>query len=134
MFSNIGFSTPHTNLDGMRRDIEDALEGFEDLKISEVGNTLIRMIHAAKVNNLKIPHDFILLGKALATMESTAKKINPELNPIKESEPFLKKFVKERLDPMVAAKDIKGNLFAIYRLFKKFPHRADRILSQLESG
>ncbi len=134
VFSNIGFSTPHTNLDGMRRDIEDALEGFEDLKISEVGNTLIRMIHAAKVNNLKIPHDFILLGKALATMESTAKKINPELNPIKESEPFLKKFVKERLDPMVAAKDIKGNLFAIYRLFKKFPHRADRILSQLESG
>ena len=73
IFANIGFSTPHTNLDGMRRDIEDALEGFEDMKISEVGGTLVRMIQAAKSNNLKIPHDFILLGKALATMESTAE-------------------------------------------------------------
>lgn len=75
------------------RELSDLLAPYYDVPIGKVDfpKLFIQSIKLAKRNNIRIPKDYVLLGKALITLESVCKELNPEFNIVQESKGFIQK-------------------------------------------
>src|SRR5690625_3761725 len=76
---------------------------FSQVSIGEAMNDLFSVAHD---HYIQIPANLTLLGKALATMEGTVEKLDPELSIIKVAEPFGRQMLRERYRPKRMAKDL----------------------------
>lgn len=85
----------------LESDIAELIElyAFGTLKELEIGSLLHRIARVAEEHRLEGPRDFYLLAKALVTIESVGRELDPEFNAVKHAESFAEKLIMERLSP-----------------------------------
>jgi ubiquinone biosynthesis protein len=83
---------------------------------------------------LEVPPDFLMMGKALMTVEGIGKEIHPELDVWTELRPYFVKLVRERYSPERLGKDALRALNQLRANAGQLPGQINDILNDLRAG
>ncbi|MGZ3710221.1 MAG: ABC1 kinase family protein [Bdellovibrionota bacterium] len=96
-FAELGASRGKTDFDSFQRSIHAAVAPYLGLPLSSlnVGKVLIDATSVAARHQIRIPREWMIIFKALYTLEGTCQKLDPNFNPM----PLLESYVAPLLQP-----------------------------------
>ncbi len=89
---------------------------------------------AASRYGLEIPPDFLMVGKTLVTVEGVGRQIYPEIDVIKEVEPFFVDMLTNRYTPERIGNDLVLLATRLGTAAKTFPLYSQEILEDIRKG
>ena len=124
------------NTDELEVRVDALVERYAYLPLKEInmGQLLREIFNFILSYKLKMPSCIYLLLKALITIESVGRKLDPDFNMIKHTEPFAKKLLKERLSFRRFAKDVYSSASELGLLLRDFPAEIREIIKQIKLG
>jgi ubiquinone biosynthesis protein len=93
-----------------------------------------RLLDFVNKYNIRMPADYFLLSKCLVTIEGVAKRIDPELNIIKELEPHINKALSDEFSPMNIIKRVLGSTRDSLSLIESLPRDLREIIGKVKKG
>ena len=125
-----------TNLDELKYDMMDLLDRFYGAEIQDVGGIINEFSMPGIIikNKIKLPRDFILLGRVLSMAEDLGRRLDPEFKGIDVAQPLIRKMISRRLNPLRLADYQTRYLFELEHLVKDLPETINRIFLRLEDG
>ncbi|HEY6560653.1 MAG TPA: AarF/UbiB family protein [Polyangiaceae bacterium] len=97
--------------------------------------SLIRDLAAcASKYGLEIPTDFLLVGKALMTVEGIGKEIDPELDVLEEARPFFMALLRKRYSPERIGNELLRRLEKLSDASYHMPQQIQEVLEDLRLG
>jgi ubiquinone biosynthesis protein len=124
------------DVEQLEYEIYELLEqySYRSLKSVNMGVLLNQMVGLVVKHRLKIPPNFYLLSKALITIEGVGRVLDPDFDMVKHTEPFAKKLLKERLNPLKLTKDFYLSAIDLSILLRDLPAETREILAQIKEG
>lgn len=104
------------------------------LKDIELSGLLRDLIQGATKYGLEIPTDFLLVGKALMTLEGVGKEIDPELDVFEEAKPFFLDILKKRYSPERLGSELLRRLEKLSGTTSDMPEQIREVLDDLRLG
>jgi ubiquinone biosynthesis protein len=104
---------------------------LEDIELS---GFLRDLIGGAVKYGVEVPADFMMVGKALMTMEGIARQIYPKLNVAEEVRPYLADILSHRYSPERLTGDLMHLLNRFSASASELPGLADELLEDLRRG
>src|SRR5262249_26502047 len=97
----IGRPTRKIDMREYRAEVSMLAEKYIGRQLKDIQlSALIRdLVQGAVKYGLEIPPDFMLVGKALMTVESIAKELDPNLDVFEEASPYFTSIIKQRYSP-----------------------------------
>jgi ubiquinone biosynthesis protein len=125
-----------TDLDVFKYDIMDLLDRFFGAEIQDVGSIIneFSMPGIMVKNKIKLPRDFILLGRVLSMAEDLGRRLDPGFKGIEVAQPLIRKMISRRLNPLRLADYQTRYIFELEHLIKDLPETMNRIFLRLEDG
>lgn len=123
------------DLPGYRREMNEVLSELPIYEISGVpfSQMMERFLNTSLEYGIRIPHDFVLVSKALTTFEGTCLSLDPEIKIVEHLRCFVKKYIKTGFEFDDIVKQLKGAPFELERLKRlTFKHGA-RVMRFLEN-
>ncbi len=119
-----------------KHEISDFVERYYDipLKQIDISSILPQVIGLMIRHKLKIPSQFHVLLKALATMDGIARQLDPEFNIIAHTRPFVERLVHERHDPKRILRDAAIYSSELLDILKVIPKDAYEIVKKIKMG
>lgn len=104
---------------------------LKDIQLS----ALIRdLVQGAVKYGLEIPADFMLVGKALMTIESVGKELDPDLDVFGEAAPYFAAIVKQRYSPERIGSELVRGAMQLSRAGYDVPMQLREVLDDLRLG
>ena len=124
------------NIDELEYQISVLIEqySYKSLKDLNIGDCLRQLIKLILEFKIKTPPDMYLLMKALITVEGVGRKLDPDFNAVEHIEPFAKKILKERMNPLKLTKDIYLSMIEFAFFLRDFPSEIKTIFEQIKHG
>lgn len=126
-------ATPARKVDmrSFRADVALLAERYmgKPLKDIELSSFVRDLIASGQRYGLEIPPDFLLVGKALMTIEGIGKQIAPDLDIMEEAQPYFMEIVRKRYSPERIGADL---LRRVERLTGATSNLPDQLLEVLE--
>ncbi len=132
-YAELGASSPSIDLDGFQREVRNTLSPYMGLSLGDLnaGKVLIDATKIATKYNIKIPGDWMLVFKAILTIEGMGRTLDPGFDLLATGKDLVKDLVKnqysvQRLsrDFLWVAKDVAALLQVLPRqirwMFRKF--------------
>jgi ubiquinone biosynthesis protein len=92
------------------------------------------IVQGAMKYGLEIPTDFLLVGKALMTVESVGKQLDPDLDVFAEGQPYFLELVKKRYSPERLGMELWRGVEQVSRASGDLPLALREVLDDLRSG
>jgi ubiquinone biosynthesis protein len=92
------------------------------------------IVQGAMKYGLEIPPDFLLVGKALMTIESVGKQLDPDLDVFAEGQPYFVALVKQRYSPERLGLELWRGMEQVSRASGDLPLALREVLDDLRSG
>lgn len=85
----------------LRSDMREMLGPYYGLSLRQINvpKLFAQSLKVAKKHNVKVPRDYVLLGKSLITLESVCTILYPEFNMVESAKPFVTHMVLNRYSP-----------------------------------
>jgi len=124
------------NIDELEYQISVLIEqySYKSLKDLNIGDCLGQLIKLILEFKIKTPPDMYLLMKSLITVEGVGRKLDPDFNAVEHVEPFAKKILKERMNPLKLTKDIYLSMIEFAFFLRDFPSEIKAIFEQIKHG
>ena len=112
---------PDTRL--LAKDVADFMgeHVYRPLKDIRIGKLLNRMLELAAMHRLRIPPEIFLMMKAVSTVESLGKELDPDFDMIAHAEPFIKQVKLARFSPQRLSSDVVSLLSQYMDFLQIFP-------------
>jgi len=132
----LGSVAEEHSLRDFKHDISDFVERFYDipLKQIEISTILPQAIELMTRHKLKIPPQFHVMIKAIATIDGVARQLDPDFNTIAHTRPFVEKLVHERHDPKRIFKEVALYSSELLEILKVIPKDAYEIIKKIKTG
>jgi ubiquinone biosynthesis protein len=132
----MGIRTGRVNVMQFRRDVADIMDKITDVPLEDIHfSEIVRdLMEGAQRNHIKIPNEYALMGKAILTVESVAKQLDPTLNIETEVSPYIRRLVVARFSPKRVARSLFKRLVEVYHWSNDLPSHVMTILDDLQSG
>lgn len=134
----IGLGAPDSGLDrrALARDVGDVTGRYYGRVLGDLhfGSILGDIVQLAYRHKIRLPHDLLLLGRALLTMEGVGRALDPEFNVIEIAEPFARHLIRQRLNPRILAARHAQALREYTGLLVHIPRQLAAVLHQLGRG
>jgi ubiquinone biosynthesis protein len=90
----------------LARDLEEMLDAYADVPLGDLSlsDVFASVTQAMSRHRLKLPADLLLLIKAVATIESVGRQLDPSFKMVEYAEPFAERLVEERHRPRALAR------------------------------
>jgi ubiquinone biosynthesis protein len=130
--------TPTKKID--RREFEAEVMTLSDrylgkpLKDIELSALMRDLVNGAVKYGLEVPSDFVLVGKALMTVEGIGKQIYPELEVFEEVKPYFMRLMWLRYSPEKVGQELIRNLSRLGGAAADMPLQVAEILDDLRRG
>lgn len=124
------------NIEELRFDLLNLLDRYYGAQIDDIGG-LINAFSMPEIlikHKIKLPKDFILLGRVITMAEDIGRKLDPTFNGIHLTQPLIKKIIKKKLSPLNILEYQTQYLFEIEHLLKDLPQTMNRLVLRLENG
>ena len=119
----------------LKSDIRTLLGPFYGVSVKQinVSKLFIQSISMAKKNKVKVPKDYVLLGKALLTLESVCGILDPEFDIVEASQPHVKRMIIKQYYPENIAKKGKEKTLKMISLLKEIPEIANNYIKSQQN-
>lgn len=130
----LGMLTQKINLRALKRDMSELLDEYygADLKEIDISRIINQMLNLAFKYRVQLPTDFILLGKALMTVEGIGRDLDPDFNVLAAAKPFAYQLLRKRFHPKRIFTEIFSDAKQLYHFLIHTPKQLERILKSLE--
>jgi ubiquinone biosynthesis protein len=120
----------------LKRDMADfmAKHLHKALKEIEMGKLLQGILDLLSRHRLRIPHDLILMLKALTTWEGVGRSLDPDFHVMERAAPFIEHIRMARMHPGRVADDLWKLGLDLVRFAREIPTELREILLQLKQG
>ncbi len=98
----------------------------------KIGELMMDYASMAARHRIKLPRELLLFDKCLIELEGLAKVLFPEVNLLKEAEPYAEKLFYERMRPGAVAAEIAGAAGDYRDLLRDLPVDASQILKKVK--
>lgn len=117
----------------LRRDLSDFIDDFYELPFAEmsVGKILGDLISLIAAYRIHFRPDFMMLAKALVTVEGMGRMLDPGFDMLERVRPFVEKAAAERLSMGQVAQEVGGSLQSYYNLARTFPNDVKELLNRV---
>ena len=136
ILAHLGHQSREIDMRAFRTDVADILERYYGVPLEqiELGKITREMIDIALRHRVQIPSDYTLMIKALLTIESIGKQLDPNLNAIEESRPLVSKILRDRWNPhrlmFHSLVNFRNATFAL----RELPLQINQIFEELRRG
>ncbi|MEM4242636.1 MAG: AarF/UbiB family protein, partial [Candidatus Woesearchaeota archaeon] len=131
-----GTPSPETNIENLRIDVERIVNAWYGTELGQTRVTqMMQALFESAVNHkILMPTGFVLLGKALVTVEGTCLALDPEFNFVEYSQPKVMKMLKEYRRPKMLVKRFTKLSKDYAELLAGLPQQASDALERLKKG
>ena len=121
------------DMKNFEKDVDTIVAKYLTMPMDEIRiDDLIREVfHTVYVNHIKIPHEFTLLAKTLATLQGVLEKLAPDLNAISITEPIAKKLVYQSFSLRKVKKQVRKEIWRFQGMLHEFPAVMQNILHRI---
>lgn len=107
----------------LERDLSDFMGRhlYRALREIEVGKLLQDLLQLATRFRLRIPPDIFLMLKAISTVETVGRMLDPEFDMIAQATPFIEKVIADRFKPQRIGEDLSDLALRLYQFLHQFP-------------
>lgn len=132
----IGTKTRKVDMDAYRAEVALLAEKYLGKQLKDIElNELIRdLVQGATKYGLEIPPDFMLVGKALMTIEGVGKEMDPELDVFEEVKPLFLEILKKRYSPERIGNELLRRLERLSGATYNVPQQVQEVLEDLRLG
>jgi len=129
-----GWVPPGTRVDELESAVRTVCEPIfnKPLKDISFGQVLVRLFAIARVFNMEVQPQLVLLQKTLLNIEGLGRQLYPELDLWQTGQPVLREWMAERTGPRAMARRIKQELPEIRYMLDRLPTVARRVVDRLE--
>jgi hypothetical protein len=133
---SIGRPTRKVDMMEFRAEVALLAEKFIGLPLRDIQlSTLIRdLVDAAVRFGLEIPSDFMMVGKALMTLEGIGRELDPDLDIFEEAKPHFLALLRKRLDPVELGNEAWRGVETIAGIAHDVPLHVREVLDDLRMG
>lgn len=100
----------------------------------EMSGLISDLVYGARKYDIEIPADFVLVGKALMTVEGVGKEIYPELDVFEEVKPYFLRLMYQRYSPERITQDALRSIMRLSSAAGEMPLQVQEILDDLRKG
>ncbi len=132
----LGTFSEETSAQDFKQPLSDFVEQYYDipLKQVEISTILSQTIDLMTRYKLKIPPQFHVLIKTLATIDGVARQLDPEFNTIAHTRPFVERLVLEKHDPKRIIRDAALYSSELLDILKALPGDSYEIVKKIKKG
>jgi ubiquinone biosynthesis protein len=132
----IGRPTRKVDMREYRAEVSMLAEKYIGRQLKDIQlSALIRdLVQGAVKYGLEIPPDFMLVGKALMTVESIAKELDPTLDVFEEAAPYFTSIIKQRYSPERIGNELVRGAMQLSRAGYDLPMQVREVLDDLRLG
>ncbi|RKN84218.1 ABC1 kinase family protein [Paenibacillus ginsengarvi] len=129
-------ATEEVDLAQLRRDIDRLRDKYVQVPLSAIslGEAVTDLLGVAYRHRIRIPTDFILVGKSLMTVEGLVKQLDPQINMMRIAEPFGSKLLLEQYRPGKIAESFKEELAEFAELLLHAPKHVKDVINTLKKS
>lgn len=124
------------NIKKFEQDVDLMIDKYLTMPWSRinVGELLYEVFSIAFLNGVRLPREFTLLAKSLATIQSLLEQLAPELNTIEVAKPIAKKLVLQSYSLKNISSALSRNASAYKDLISELPFYIQNLLEKAEDG
>lgn len=111
-----------------------AFEAHTIIGGGQVMKGIERAVEILRRYNMELAPRFSLLLKALGTVESVGRNLDPGIDFVTIIQPFVEKFIYSRYRPKYVFRELTRNAMALLRLSRQLPDDVSNLLQQLRKG
>ena len=126
--------SPGQNTPELKEDINDLMKKYYGAKLKNVNNSIEDLLNAMIKNNIVMPREFVMIGRGLALVEESGKKLNPDFDTADELKKISKRIMIKQSSPKRLFKVGTNYFLEIEHLAKNLPNTVNNTLSKLEEG
>lgn len=104
------------------------------LKEIELSAMIRDLVQGAMKYDIEIPTDFMLVGKALMTLEGIGKQLDPDLDVFGEAAPHFQEILKQRYSPQRIGNELIRGVEQLSRVGYDLPLQMREVLDDLRLG
>lgn len=133
LFAQRGNASPAPQLE---RDMEELVDEYVDLPIKyiDLGKFIQQVLRLFQQHHLRIPSKFLLLGKAISTIEGVGRRLYPDFNLLSIILPLAPKLLIRQMDPKVIQRKAIQSGLDLADLGQDLPKLSRSILKQMKDG
>jgi ubiquinone biosynthesis protein len=107
-YAELGGGSAAIDFDAFQRDVRNTLSPYMGLSLSEVniGRVLIEATKIATQYNIKVPGDWMIVFKAILTIEGMGRTLDPDFDLLKTGEELVRELVKNQYSMQRISKDL----------------------------
>jgi ubiquinone biosynthesis protein len=105
-----------------------------NLRDIELSAMIHDLIGTATRYGLEVPPDFVLVGKALITIEGVGKEVAPDFDIIEESRPLFLELLRKRYSPQRLGNEILRRMERLSGATSQLPEQLQEVLEDVRMG
>lgn len=126
--------TPSQNTDDLKADIDDLLNLYYGAELKNMDGAMEDLLNAMVKNNVALPREFVMIGRGIALIEDTGKKLDPNFNAATELKKLSRKIVVNKYKPGRLARVSLNHLLQLEHLAKDLPDTINNTITKIEEG
>jgi ubiquinone biosynthesis protein len=132
----IGTPTKKIDMEAYRTEVAMLAEKYlgKQLKDIEISALIRDLVPGSKKYGLEIPTDFLLVGKALMTVEGVGKEVDPELDVFEAAKPLFLDLLRKRYSPERMGAELLRRLERLSGATYNMPQQIQEVLDDLRLG
>ena len=132
----IGTPTKKIDMHAYRAEVALLAEKYlgKQLKDIELSSLIRDLVQGSMKFGIEVPTDFVLVGKALMTIEGVGKVLDPELDVFEEAKPHFLELVKKRYSPERLGNELLRRLERLSGATTNLPEQVRDVLDDLRFG
>jgi len=133
---DLGIAPQEIDMRSLKIDIREMLDQYYDRTLKEIklGELVNQLVKIFIKYHIKIPAEFILLGKSLLTIEGIGLELDSDFNLAKIAKPYVKDLILERKSPQRLFTKLLNDLSELYNLMILIPRQVSKTLKKMEKG
>ncbi len=132
----LGIVDYNVNIEELQEDLSKYLRNYYNVSVDKIdlGNLFTSVLFLSRKYHMKIPEDYVLLAKAIGTLEGFARSYYPEINVVKIYKPIIEEIILKRKSPIYMFNTLKNNVVDFVDTIKSLPYEVKKALMVVEKG
>ncbi len=118
----------------LKDDINDLMNKYYVANIKSMEGGIKDLLTAMIKNNIKLPREFVMLGRGITLIEESGQKLDPEFNIIGQLKKFSKRIIFHKYNPKKMIENGENYILEIEHLAKDLPIKIDDLFYKIENG
>ncbi|MCD5401540.1 AarF/ABC1/UbiB kinase family protein, partial [candidate division NPL-UPA2 bacterium] len=135
-FINLSLSSEEFDRRSFKADLLEFVDSYFGLplKCIRAENFINDMLRLAGKHGIRVPHDFVLLGKTVFIIGGIGRELDPDFDFLRVAKPFAYDLIKKRLHPRKLLLNSVRTLSEMSSLLESFPGQVSQILRKFRQG